>query len=132
MPASVGAQFGAPERKVVAVMGDGSFGFAVGELETIVRQGLPITMIVFSNASFGWIKASQKEGYGGRYFSVDFTRTDHARIAEAYGVKAWTVDDPEALDSIMRKAIAHDGPTLIDVIAQPLEESAVPVSKWMG
>lgn len=132
LPASVGAQFGAPERKVVAVMGDGSFGFAVGELETIVRQGLPITMIVFSNASFGWIKASQKEGYGGRYFSVDFTRTDHARIAEAYGVKAWTVDDPEALDSIMRKAIAHDGPTLIDVIAQPLEESAVPVSKWMG
>lgn len=132
LPASIGAQIGAPDRKVVAVMGDGSFGFAVGELETIVRKRLPITLIVFSNASFGWIKASQKDGYGQRYFSVDFTRTDHARIAEAYGVKSWTVRDPLELDTVVRQAMAHDGPTLIDVIAQPLEQSAVPVSKWMG
>ncbi|QGP81146.1 thiamine pyrophosphate-binding protein [Sphingobium sp. CAP-1] len=132
LPASIGAQIGAPDRKVVAVMGDGSFGFAVGEMETIVRRGLPITLIVFSNASFGWIKASQKDGYGERYFSVDFTRTDHARIAEAYGLKAWTVRNPADLDTVVREAVAHDGPTLIDVIAQPLEQSAVPVSKWMG
>ena len=132
LPASIGAQIGAPDRKVVAVMGDGSFGFAVGELETIVRKQLPITMIVFSNASFGWIKASQKDGYGERYFSVDFSRTHHARIAKAYGVKSWTVRDPLELDAVVRQAVAHDGPTLIDVIAQPLEQSAVPVSKWMG
>ncbi len=132
LPASVGAQIGAPDRKVVAVMGDGSFGFAVGELETIVRKGLPITLIVFSNASFGWIKASQKDGYGERYYSVDFNRTDHARIAEAYGIKAWTVADPFELEGVVRQAVAHQGPTLIDVIAQPLEQSAVPVSKWMG
>lgn len=132
LPASVGAQMGAPDTKVVAVMGDGSFGFAVGELETIVRLGLPITLIVFSNASFGWIKASQKDGYDARYFSVDFTRTDHARIAAAYGLKSWTVRDPADLDGVVAQAVAHDGPTLIDVIAQPLEQSAVPVSKWMG
>jgi acetolactate synthase-1/2/3 large subunit len=116
----------------VAVMGDGSFGFAVGELETIVRLGLPITLIVFSNASFGWIKASQKSGYDARYFSVDFTRTDHARIAAAYGLRTWTVSDPATLDDVVRRAVAHDGPTLIDVITQPLEQSAVPVSTWMG
>ena len=132
LPASVGAQIGAPDTKVVAVMGDGSFGFAVGELETIVRLRLPITLIVFSNASFGWIKASQKDGYDARYFSVDFTRTDHARIAAAYGLKSWTVRDPADLDGVVAQAVAHDGPTLIDVIAQPLEQSAVPVSKWMG
>lgn len=132
LPASVGAAYGAPGTKVVAVMGDGSFGFAVGELETIVRKQLPITLVVFSNASFGWIKASQKDGYGGRYFSVDFDRTDHARVAEAYGVKAWTVADPLELDAVMAKAMAYDGPTLVDVISQPLEESAVPVSRWMG
>ena len=132
LPASIGACHGAPSAKVVAVMGDGSFGFAVGELETIVRLKLPITLVVFSNASFGWIKASQKDGYGERYFSVDFDRTDHARVAEAYGLKAWTVDDPVALDAVVRAAIAHAGPTLIDVIAQPLEQSAVPVSRWMG
>lgn len=132
LPASVGAQIGAPDTKVVAVMGDGSFGFAVGELETIVRLGLPITLIVFSNASFGWIKASQKDGYDARYFSVDFTRTDHARIASAYDLRTWTVSDPATLDDVVRQAVAHDGPTLIDVITQPLEQSAVPVSKWMG
>jgi acetolactate synthase-1/2/3 large subunit len=132
LPAAVGACYGAPNAKVVAVMGDGSFGFAVGELETIVRKQLPITLVVFSNASYGWIKASQKSGYGERYFSVDFGRSDHARIAEAYGLKAWTVADPTELDAVVRSAIAHDGPTLIDVIAQPLEDSAVPVSRWMG
>jgi acetolactate synthase-1/2/3 large subunit len=128
----VGACYGAPTAKVVAVMGDGSFGFAVGELETIVRKQLPITLVVFSNASYGWIKASQKSGYGERYFSVDFNRSDHARIAEAFGLKAWMVSDPGELDAVVRAAVAHDGPTLIDVISQPLEESAVPVSRWMG
>jgi acetolactate synthase-1/2/3 large subunit len=132
LPAAIGACYAAPSSKVVAVMGDGSFGFAVGEMETVVRKQLPLTMVVFSNASYGWIKASQKAGYGERYFSVDFNRTDHARIAEAYGVKAWTVTDPGELDAIVRAAIAHDGPTLIDVVSQPLEQSNVPVSQWMG
>jgi len=132
LPASVGAWYGSPSSKVVAVMGDGSFGFAVGEMETMVRKGVPILMIVFSNSSFGWIKASQKDGYGERYFSVDFNRSHHARIAEAFGVKAWQVADPADLDAVMKAAVAHDGPALIDVISQPLEESAVPVSTWMG
>jgi len=132
LPASIGAQVGDPDAKVVAVMGDGSFGFAVGEFETVVRLGLPILFVVFSNSSYGWIKASQKDGYGGRYFGVDFTRTDHARIAAAYGLKTWTVHDPATLDAVMAEAARHDGPALVDVIAQPLEQSAVPVSRWMG
>lgn len=132
LPAAIGACYAAPSSKVVAVMGDGSFGFAVGELETVVRKQLPLTMIIFSNASYGWIKASQKNGYDQRYFSVDFTRTDHARIAEAYGIKAWRVSDPLELDAVIRAAVAHDGPTLVDVITQPLEDSNVPVSQWMG
>ena len=70
-------------------MGDGSFGFTAGELETIVRLRVPIMMVVISNSSYGWIKAGQKTGFGERYFSVDFSRTDHARVAEAFGVKAW-------------------------------------------
>lgn len=132
LPAAIGAWYGRPEAKVVAVMGDGSFGFSVGEIETIVRKQVPVTIIVMSNASYGWIKASQKTGYGERYFSVDFTRTDHAKIAEAYGIKSWTVSDPAEVESTIRAAIGHDGPTLVDVIAQPLEESQVPVSQWMG
>ena len=105
---------------------------SVGELETIIRYNLPITIVVFSNAVFGWIKAGQKSGFDERYFSVDFTRTDHAAVAHAYGLTAWTVDDPNALDGVVRQAIAHDGPTLIDVIAQPLQDAAAPVSEWIA
>ena len=132
MSAAVGAQFGRPDAMVVSVMGDGSFGFTCGELETIVRRALPLKMIVFSNSVFGWIKASQKAGYEERYFSVDFNRTDHARVAEAFGVKSWRVEDPGDVHSALKAALAHDGPALVDVLSQELQDSAVPVSQWMG
>jgi acetolactate synthase-1/2/3 large subunit len=129
---SMGAYYGRPSAKVVSVMGDGSFGFACGEFETVVRKKLPITFVVFSNACFGWIKAGQKTGYQERYFSVDFDRTDHARIAEAFGIKAWTVEDPADLEATMKKAVEYGGPTLVDIIAQPLQEAHAPVSEWVA
>lgn len=132
MSAAVGAWYAKPGSRSVALMGDGSFGFTAGEMETIVRNDVPVTMIVLSNQVYGWIKASQKAGYDKRYFSVDFTRTDHARVAEAYGVKAFRVEDPAGLGAALRAAISHDGPALVDVITQPLEEAAAPVSQWMG
>ncbi|MEO7744410.1 MAG: thiamine pyrophosphate-binding protein [Usitatibacter sp.] len=132
MSAGVGAAFGRPDSMVVAAMGDGSFNFTCGELETIVRRGVPLKMIVFSNSVYGWIKASQKTGYDGRYFSVDFDRTDHARVAEAFGVRAWRVEDPAGVDDALKAALAHDGPALVDVISQQLQDTAVPVSQWMG
>ncbi|MDH3665789.1 MAG: thiamine pyrophosphate-binding protein [Paracoccaceae bacterium] len=132
LAASVGAQIGRPDAKVVAAMGDGSFGMCVGEFETITRLGLPITSVVFSNSVYGWIKAGQKSGFDSRYFSVDFSRTDHAAVAPAYGVKSWRVEDPGELEGVMRQAIAHDGPTLVDVIAQPLQDAAAPVSEWVA
>ena len=132
MPAAVGAQFARPGAKCVAVMGDGSFAFAAGELETVVRLGLPITFVVVSNSSFGWIKAGQKTGYGGRYHAVDFSRSDHARIAEAYGVRSWSVAEPGDLAPALRAALSHDGPSLVDAICQPLEEARAPVSEWVA
>ena len=132
MSAALGAWFGRPSSKVVAMMGDGSFGFTVGELETVCRSRAPITYIVFSNSNFGWIKASQFADKGARYYNVDFNRVDHAAIATAYGVKSWRVENPDDLERVLKEAIAHDGPTLIDVITQALEESNAPVRRWMG
>ena len=132
MSAGVGAAFGRPDAMVVAAMGDGSFNFTCGELETIVRRRVPRKMIVFSNTVYGWIKASQKAGYGERYFSVDFDRTDHARVAEAFGVKSWRVEEPAGVEGALKAALAHDGPALVDVISQQLQDTAVPVSQWMG
>ena len=132
MSAALGAWYGRPESKIVALMGDGSFGFTVGELETICRARANITYVVFSNASFGWIKASQKDDKGARYHNVDFGRVDQAKVAAAYGVKSWSVTDPAMLETVLREAIHHDGPTLVDVITQPLEQAAAPVCRWMG
>lgn len=132
LSASLGAWYGRPSSKTVALMGDGSFGFTCGELETVTRAGANITYIVFSNSNFGWIKASQMADKGARYYNVDFGRVDHAAVAAAYGVKSWRVEDPDKLDTVLKEAIAHDGPTLVDVISQPLEEAAAPVRRWMG
>jgi acetolactate synthase-1/2/3 large subunit len=132
MSAALGAWFGRPGSKIVAMMGDGSFGFTCGELETICRCRANITYIVFSNASFGWIKASQKDDKGARYHNVDFNRVDQAAVAAAYGVKSWKVENPADLEGVLKQAFAHDGPTLVDVITQPLEQSNAPVRRWMG
>lgn len=132
LSAALGAWYGAPHRKTVALMGDGSFGFTCGELETVTRARAPITYIVFSNSSFGWIKASQHDDCDARYYNVDFNRTDQAAVAAAYGVKSWRVEDPAKLEAVLKEAIAHDGPTLIDIVTQPLEEARAPVRRWMG
>lgn len=132
LSASLGAWFGRPTSKTVALMGDGSFGFTGGELETVCRHNAPITFIVFSNSNFGWIKASQFADKDARYYNVDFNRTDHAAIAAAYGVKSWKVEDPGELERVLKEAVEHDGPTLVDVVVQALEESNAPVRRWMG
>jgi len=132
MAAAMGAHFARPQAKCVSVMGDGSFGFTCGELETAVRYRLPVTFIVISNASYGWIKAGQKSGYGQRYFAVDFAVTDHAAVATAFGVKSWRVTEPSELGKALREALDHAGPSLVDIVCQPLQEANAPVSEWIA
>ena len=133
LPASIGVQIGRPKNNVVSVMGDGSFGFVVGELETAKRLNLPIIFVVISNSVYGWIKAGQKSSFNKRYYSVDFSRTDHAKVASSYGIKAWTVKNPNELKKIISEAIKYKkGPCLIDIVSQPLEEAKAPVSEWIA
>ncbi len=130
--ASIGAAVGRPGARVACLTGDGSFAMSVGELETLTRLDLPVVVIVFSNAVFGWIKAGQRAGFDARYFAVDFTRTDHAAVAAAYGLRSWRVETPGELGPALDLALAHAGPSLVDVIAQPLHEAAAPVSEWVA
>ena len=132
LAAAMGAAVGRPDAETVAVMGDGSFGFCCGEFETICRHKLPIKSIVFSNSTYGWIKAGQNAGFGQRFYNVDFNRTDHAAVAAAFGVRSWRVEEPADFKPAMKAALAHDGPTLIDVVSQPLHEAAAPVSEWIA
>ncbi len=132
LPAVVGAAIGRPSVKSVAVMGDGSFGMACGELETIARLSLPVSLIVVANAVYGWIKAGQRAGFHERYYSVDFSPSDHAAIARGFGIEAFRVEDPERLQPVLAEALDRPHPTLVDVVCQPLHESRAPVSEWVA
>jgi acetolactate synthase-1/2/3 large subunit len=132
LSAAIGAHLAKTAVKCVSVMGDGSFGFSCGELETAARYCLPITFVVIANASYGWIKAGQKSGYSKRYFSVDFAATDHAAVASAFGIKSWRVTEPVNVATTLKEALAYGGPSLVDIVCQPLEEAKAPVSEWIA
>jgi acetolactate synthase-1/2/3 large subunit len=132
LPAVVGAYFAVPDAgRVVGIMGDGSFGFSAGELETLVRLNLPVTLIVLNNSGYGWIKAGQKM-LGGKYYAVDLSNTDHAAVARAYGMAAVRVEQPAELQKALADAMRATGPHLVDVIVQPLHEARAPVSAWIA
>jgi acetolactate synthase-1/2/3 large subunit len=111
-------------------MGDGSFGVSAGELETLVRLALPVTLIVLNNSSYGWIKAGQKQ-LGSKYYSVDFSDTNHAAVASAYGMYGRRVEDPGDLHQALKDVMTREEPALLDVVCQPLQECRAPVSKWI-
>ena len=97
----------------------------------MVRLALPVTLIVFNNRGYGWIKAGQKVR-GGKYYSVDFSDSDHAAIARAFGLEARRVENPNEIASALEEGLSSKGPYLLDVVTQPLEEARAPVSKWIA
>lgn len=119
IPGVLGAKLARPEATVVGLIGDGSFGMSAGELETIARLGLPVTIIQFNNACFGWIKVSQELLYNGRHFGVDFSAdTDHAGIARGFGLKGLRVEEPAQVEHALREALGADQATFIDIITE--------------
>ena len=127
----VGAYFAAPDRRVVAVTADGSFGFSVGELETITRLGLPVVIIQCSNGAFGWIKELQHLYHNDRYFSVDFNPVDYAAIARGFGFQAAQVVDPTDLKPVLQTALADGRPYFVDVVTESQITETPPVAGWV-
>ncbi|TKJ29693.1 MAG: acetolactate synthase [Chloroflexi bacterium B3_Chlor] len=131
IPGVVGAKLARPEATVIGLMGDGSFGMSAGELETIARLQLPVTILQFNNSCFGWIKALQALYHEGRYLSVDFSAdTDHAGIARGFGLEGVRIERPEELGPAIRQALDSKKPTFIDVITESEESELPPVHKW--
>lgn len=131
LPAVIGGSFARPDSPILGFMGDGSFAISAGELETIARLNRPLTLVVFRNACYGWVKAGQRAD-GEKYYGVDFSTSNHAKIAAAYGIKSWTVEDPAQLEDTFKAALANSGPGLIEIVSQPLHEANAPVSKWVA
>ncbi len=131
LPAVVGAYHGRPNARTVGLMGDGSFGMSVGELETISRLNLPIVLLHFNNGCFGWIKELQHLYHDRRYFSVDFNPVDYAAIARGFGLNAWQVTDPAHLEGAMRSALESGGPCFIDIVTEAQMTETPPVHAWL-
>ncbi len=131
IPGVVGAAYARPDRRVVGMTGDGSFGMSVGELETITRLGLPIVLIQCNNGSFGWIKELQHLYHDDRYFSVDFNPVDYAGIARGFGFQARQIVDPEEVEPALAEALADGRPWFLDIVTESQITETPPVAAWI-
>jgi acetolactate synthase-1/2/3 large subunit len=131
IPGVVGAKLARPGATVVGLMGDGSFGMSAGELETIGRLGLPVVIVQFNNACFGWIKVSQVLFHAGQTYGVDFSHeTDHAAIARGFGLRGVRVEDPLQVEPVLRQALGSERPTFVDVVTECETTELPPVEKF--
>src|SRR5438067_3161472 len=101
------------------------------ELATIASLHLPITIILFNNGSFGWIKMLQRLYYGNRYLSVDFpNKMDAVGMAEAFGIRGVRITAADQLIAAITDALASTEPMFIDVPTKSELEEVPPVHAW--
>jgi acetolactate synthase-1/2/3 large subunit len=112
---ALGAQVGNPDRKVVAVMGDGGFMYQVEELATMKQYGLNAVAVVFNDNAYGNVRRTQRQMFGGRVIASDLTNPDFVALARAFGINGVRVDAPDGLEGALKEALAADEPVLIEV-----------------
>ena len=113
-PTALGAKLGAPDRRVVAISGDGGFLYMASEMSTAVSHGIGAVALVFNNNAYGASKWDQAHRYGGRLYGTELQNPDFVRLAEAHGVRAESTT-ADGLRSALRRALAHDAPALVEV-----------------
>jgi len=131
IPAAMGAKIALPDKAVVALVGDGSMGFAAGELETARRLNLPIVFLVLNNSSFDWIKTLQWLIGQKDFFGVDFSPLDYSRIGKAFGCQGVRVKSPDHLTKALKKALRSEKPCVIDIPVKPMHQELPPVASWL-
>ncbi len=115
VPAAVAAKLAAPDRTVVACCGDGGFLMTGQEIETAVRYGAPITVVVFRNGLHGTIAMHQKRDLG-RTAGIEIGEVDLAGYARSLGAEGHTVREPEELVPALEAAVASEAVSLLDVV----------------
>ena len=114
-PASLGAKLARPDRQVVVPIGDGDFGMNAQEIETSVREGLPVIVVVYNDCSFGALRVFQNDVYGARYVGSHYGQTDLVKLAEAYGARGERIEAPGDLVGALERAAASPVTSVIDV-----------------
>ncbi len=114
--ASIGCQLACPEKEVVALLGDGSLGMTLGELETIGREKLPIIVLLVNDSAYGNIKQEELFKMGeGRYTGVDFPEIDYVNVARALGMEGCIVEKASEIPAAFEEARRCGKPFMIEV-----------------
>jgi acetolactate synthase-1/2/3 large subunit len=115
--AAIGAQIGKPDKRVINIAGDGSFGMNCNELVTAVKNKLPLIQVIMNNNCLGMVRQWQNLFYEGRYSETTLDRpTDYIKLAEAFGAKAFRITKADEIDDVLRKALDSKEPVLIDYL----------------
>jgi len=125
LPQALGAQAAFPGRQVVTLSGDGGLAMLMGELLTAVQNRLPVKIVVFNNSALAFVEVEMMAA-GIVPFGTDLKNPDFSKVAEACGLLGARVTTPEELKPALEKALAYDGPALVDVLVQRRELSMPP------
>ncbi len=131
VPAGLGAAY-ASDGPVISFTGDGSFGFVMGDMETIRRSNKNVTIILTRNDTFGWIRgeAVLLDDVDAPW-STDFGAVDYIKLAEAFGFKTARITSEDQIEGVLSEAIAHPGASFIEMMV-PSQDKIVPfVPNWV-
>jgi pyruvate dehydrogenase (quinone) len=121
LPYSIGAAVAYPNRQVVCIVGDGGLTMLLGEIATLVKYHLNVKVIVVKNNTLGQIKWEQMVMEGNPEFGVDLQPIDFAGVAMNCGAAGFTIERPELAEEILKRALVHDGPAIIQAVVDPNE-----------
>ena len=114
-PTALGAQVGRPDRKVIALCGDGGFMYSPQELSSAMRHGINAVAVVFNNNAFGASEWDQTHRYGGNFIGTDLHNPDFVQLAESFGAVGMRTD-PEGFGEMLEVALNADAPVLLEVV----------------
>ena len=118
LPAAIGAKMGAPNREVVAVIGDGGYQMTIQELGTIFQQQVAVKIVILNNDFLGMVRQWQQLFFDKRYASTEMTNPDFVTIAKGYHIEAERVEKREDLDQAVGRMIASDKPFFLEICVE--------------
>jgi thiamine pyrophosphate-dependent acetolactate synthase large subunit-like protein len=119
-PAALGAKLGNPDKTVVNVTGDGSFGLTGMEIETAARNDIRTLTVILNNESLGASRETLQDRFSGHEIGISL-KGDYAAVARALGAYGERVEQPGDLTPALGRALAHPGPSLLEIGVKPLE-----------
>ncbi|HBO29238.1 MAG TPA: biosynthetic-type acetolactate synthase large subunit [Leeuwenhoekiella sp.] len=126
LPAAIGAKMGAPERPVVAIIGDGGYQMTIQELGTIFQTKVPVKIVVLNNDFLGMVRQWQQLFFDRRYASTELINPDFVAIAKGYYIDAKRVSKREDLAEAIEEMLASDGPYFLEVTVEK-EDNVFPM-----